>query len=927
MKIFYTLLLVFTIHLANAQKLTISGAVVDAKNNEPLIGATVSLLQATDSLLLFGEVTDIDGKFRFNNVRKRDFLLKVSYLGYEPLFKSINSEIDIDLGILNLSQTSSYLDEVLVEAEAVTGEQRGDTISYNASAFTTLRDANTRDLISKMPGIIIQNGQVQAEGEAVQKILLDGREFFGGDISTALESLPAEVIKKIEIYDRKSEKSMLTGFDDGNEVKTINIVTKANKKVGQFGKMTGGYGTDDRYQAAASVNFFNGEQRWTVTGLMNNINLTNFTADPNSQGEERSQDGEITTNSIGLQYSNTFFKKLNISGNYGFSSSQNQAEGEIFRDYILPASEDQIYEELNSTNRTNVDHRLDMRLEYRINKRNTLIFLPRISIKNDINDGKFFGATSTEGLSINQTYNASQSDNMDNDYSANLLYSHKFVKPGRTFTINANTEFHNNSDLTSRQAELSYFTDGSQSTEVLDQSITLERGGLDLEAGLSFVEPVGKNGKIEFEYEFKNRQNDSERLNFDLLSEPVEMTQIRALDTSLSNVFQNDYITNEAEIGYQFQNKKLKSQAQLQYQRADLVNNQEFPVISDLNRTFFSVLPSFRLDYKISKNSNFEFNYYTWTREPRISQLQEVIDNTNPLQLSTGNANLDQEYNNRWRIRYKLRNPSKERTFYAGMRASLINNKITNTTTIAEESFQVNDNIVLEQGGQLIKPQNVDGNWDIGTYISYGQPIKKLKSNFNVWTGIRYSQLPGIINEAKTFTNSTGLRMGLSLSSNISDRVDFNISTRSSYNLVENSIRPELNNNYFSHSTRLNFKAIAWKGLVIRSDLNHQYFGGLADDIDNSFILLNGSIGKKILKDDRGELSLRVYDLLKQNNNIERNITEIYIEDTERTVLQRYFMLSFTYNLRHFNSGLSIDDFEMGPSGERQRRGRNGRRG
>ncbi|MBK8390827.1 MAG: TonB-dependent receptor [Saprospiraceae bacterium] len=906
MKVLHVFLLLLFTQVLFSQKISISGKVLDAKNGEPIIGAAIALLQATDSAVVTGEITDVDGNFIIRDVKRRDFILQISYLGYGRLFKNVNSESDIDLKVLNLYESSQVLDEVVVQAEAVTGRQKGDTISYNASAFTTLGDATSRDLITKMPGIVIQNGQVQAEGEAVQKILVDGKEFFGGDINTALQSLPAEIIKSIEIYDRKSEKAQLSGFDDGNEVKTINIVTKPSRKIGQFGKMDGGYGTDGRYQLAASVNFFNDNKRWTVTGLSNNVNITNYSADPNSQGEARTQDGVINTNNIGLQYSNIFFDRLEVSGNYGYSNRKNQASADIFRDYILPSQADQVYEEMNANERNDKDHRFNARLEYRIDKRNRLIFLPRADIKSDINTNSFLGKTSVLENPLNQTTNFVKSNNEDNDFGANLLFNHQFLKTGRTFTLSSNVESHNNIDDANRQAENIFYSDSSTLIENLDQHITRNRGGVDVEFGGSYTEPVGANGTIELEYEFRNRKNDSDKLNFDLGTNREEV-----LDTSLSNVFDSEYRTHEAELGYQYKVENLSLQVELEYQRADLINNQTFPQVSKLNRNFNSLLPTLRMNYQINESSNLEFNYFTWTREPGIGQLQEVVDNTNPIQLRVGNPNLNQEYNNRMRVRFRNRNAEKESSFFVGMDASIVSNSITNTTFIADETFMVNDQIVLEKGGQLIKPQNVDGNWNARTFINFGLPIKKLKSNFNAWTGVGYRQLPGIINDQETFTRSNDFSLGLNLSSNISDKIDFNISTRSNYSLVKNSLRPELNNNFFRHTSQINFKGILWKGITLRTDVSHQYFGGLADGIDPSYMLINGSIGKKVLKDDRGEISVRVYDLLKQNNNVNRDITEIYIQDSERMVLQRYFMVTFTYNLRHFSTGTSAEDYKI----------------
>ncbi|GLR19466.1 TonB-dependent receptor [Portibacter lacus] len=907
------LLLLFLILISSnlfAQKIDIQGIVLSDKDKSPIIGGTVELLNPSDSVLIKGQVTDIDGSFSIKGIQKGDYLLQVSYLGFTDLQQNIKAENNIDLGNLLIQESSQVLDEVVVSAEAVTGTQRGDTVSYNASAFTTLDDANTKDLISKMPGIIIQGNDVQAEGESIQKILVDGKEFFGGDINTALQSLPAEIVKNIEIYDKKSDKAELSGFDDGNEVKTINIITKPARKIGQFGKMTAGIGNNGKYQVGTSMNLFSDQQRATITGISNNINATGYSADPNSQGEERTQDGLIKTNSIGVQYSNSWNSGLEISGNYNYGNSRSEAEGILRRDYILPSQSDQYYNEENITTRINRDHRFNMRLEYQVTPQDKFIFVPRVKINNDVSDSYFFGRTEELDNPINQTKNNSKSDNIDNDYSATLLYNHRFLKEGRTITLNGSTSNHENRDLGLRNAENIFYTDQVAEIENLDQNIIRVRNGIDFEGGGSYTEPVGEHGLIELEYNIKNRDNDSEKLNYDISDEMSQGEFIQRLDTALSNVFTNNYLTNEVELGYQFKNETVKVQAELEYQHANLMNNQVFPNSSETTRSFQSLLPSLRMSYKISKHSNVEFNYYSWTREPSIGNLQEVIDNSNPLRLIVGNPDLRQEYNQRIRARFKARNPGKERTFYLGFAASLVNNSITNTTFIADEAVALNSDITLQKGAQLIKPANVDGNWNIGSFINYGLPITTIKSNFNAWTGVGYRQRPGIINDIISNTNSTDFRLGLHLSSNISDHIDFNLSTRSSYSLVANSNKPQLDNNYLSNRTSAKFNAIFWKGLIYRTDINHQYFSGLADDVDNSFLLVNMSIGKKLFPNERGELSVRVYDLFGQNNNIDRNVTELYIEDVQRTVLQRYFMLSFTYNLRHFSIGTTMEDFE-----------------
>ena len=262
------------------------------------------------------------------------------------------------------------------------------------------------------------------------------------------------------------------------------------------------------------------------------------------------------------------------------------------------------------------------------------------------------------------------------------------------------------------------------------------------------------------------------------------------------------------------------------------------------------------------------------------------------------------------RFRYRARNPETEQTFFVYIGSLFSNDYVANSTFIAERPTALNDGIVLEEGSQLIRPVNLNGYFNIGSYVSYGRPVDFIKSNISFNGGIGHTKSPGMINEEINFSNTSNFRLGLSLSSNISEQVDFNISTRARYNIVENSLRPALNNNYYNQRTSLRSGIIFWKDFIYRIDLNHEFNTGLAAGYDNSFLLLNMSLGKKFLKNDLAEISLNVYDLLEQNNNINRNISELYIEDTQSTVLQRYFMLTFSYNFRNFSKGASKDDFK-----------------
>ncbi|MCB0632017.1 MAG: TonB-dependent receptor [Saprospiraceae bacterium] len=895
--------------IAYNQSYAISGTVQSAADESTFPGATVILLHPEDSSTVKGTITDFDGTFLLGEINKGKYLLRVQYLGYEPLNREITLDQNLNLGTLAMVEASTWLGEVTITESVAVSVQKGDTTQYNAAAFKTLKDASAQGLVEKMPGISMVDGNLQAQGENVVQILVDGKRFFGNDVKAALQNLPAEVIESIQIYDKASDKAEFSGFDDGEREKTINIITKPNRRSGQFGRTTLGYGSRGRYMAGTSVNAFNEDRRLTITALSNNINAQDYSADPNSQGESRTQNGIINTNSIGLNFSDDWGEKIEISGSYLFRQSNNDGETSLVRDYLLDSDDEQIYNEFRQDTRNHKEHRFDMRFDYDINDRNRIRMRPNVSFQYDRDNTFFDGRTRLNGDPLNQTANTYSANNSDYDFNNWLFYSHRFLKKGRSFTLSTHAGYHLNEDRADRDAENYYFGEEDRQ-ELLNQYTERDRTGYHWNTNFSFTEPVGKKGQIELEYQVSNRLDDSDKITYDVLEE-IDSPDVTFLpDTSLSNTFNSKYLSQEVELGYQLRGEKLRLQVEAQYQHSNLKNDQEFPLPFDLERDFRVISPTVRLDYIFSKSKKLEIDYDTRTNAPSIGQLQNVIDVSNPLQLRTGNPDLDQAFSHRIRTRYRSNNPETDQSFFLFMQTSVNNNYITNNTIIAEEPILLEEGIILEKGSQLTAPVNLDGYWDFRSYISYGKPVDFIKSNVNVNGGINFSHRPGMINNEISFVDNSNFRVGFRVSSNISEKIDFNFSTRSSFNMVENSLRPSLSNNYFSQSTSFSYDWIIGDGIVTRVDLNHRLNNGLAEEFDNSYLFVNMSIGTKFLKNDLGELSLNVYDLFKQNNNIQRNVSEFYIEDRQSNVLQRYFMLSFSYNLRHFSRGTSMDDYK-----------------
>ncbi|MEQ8474441.1 MAG: TonB-dependent receptor [Marinoscillum sp.] len=902
------ILLIFTLLFTQfifAQTFTLSGSVKSAEDQSTFPGATVLLTNPADTSTLKGNVTDFNGEFRIGGIETGKYLIRVNFVGFETLYQPIEITESIKIEPLLIQENTQELDAVIIEGKAMATMMKGDTSEFSAKAYKTAPDASSQDLIEKLPGISNVDGKLQANGEDVQLILVDGKPFFGGDVNAALQNLPAEVVASIQIFDKKSDKAALSGFDDGNQQKTINIITKPSRRIGQFGKSTAGVGTNSTYQAGASVNFFNNDRRITVTGLSNNINTINYSADPNSLGDSRTQNGLIRTNNIGINFSDDIGEHFEVHGSYDFSNQQKEENRNKLRDYALASDSGQVYKEDSYTNNLNNEHKFRFKLEYKPDENNTFLMRPNFSFRHEDDIREFEGSTSSGKSPINNTLNNSTAFNSDYDYNNDMFYSRKFDKKGRSLTTRLHTGYHTNRDESNRMATNIFYNE-EDSLSTIDQQTTRDRTGVSWEWQASYTEPLGERSLIELEYEIGDRLNDSDKLTYST----SESDNYTTLDTALSNTFENSYLRQQMEIGYQYSFEKLKVQLETEYQLAHMQNDQVFPQPYDQNRWFTSILPSARVDYRFDESRRLEVNYRTWTQEPSIGDLQDVIDNSNPLQLQAGNPNLNQTYNHWTRARMWSNNMESGKSLYASMETAFASDLITKSTIIADKPMEVSEGVTLENGSQLTRPVNVDGYYHFRTYLSYGEPVDIIKSNVRLSGGMSFTKRPGQINDLINFSNSSNYHVGLSLSSNISEYLDFNISTRSNYNVVENTLRPNLNNNFFNQTTRVKYRWVFLDGIVYRMDLRHRMNSGLSAGYDNNFLLMNMSAGKKFLKDNLAEISINVYDLFEQNNNVQRNITELYVEDNQSTVLQRYFMLTFTYNIRHFNAGTTIEDFD-----------------
>lgn len=939
MKKLYFLILGIVMLAAGANAQSIKGKLLDITDNTPLAGATIQLSKIKDSTDKINTVSDSKGLFAFSNIARDSFLLKISFVDYAEyrlVIAVTDSVPDVDLGSLFIPKKTTELQVVTVTAKTPPAQQKGDTTQYNASQFKVNPDATTEDLIKKMPGITVdKDGTVTAQGEQVKKVTIDGREFFGDDATAALRNLPSEIVDKIQVFDRLSDQAQFTGFDDGNTQKAINIVTKSGLKNGQFGRVYAGYGTEDRYAAGGNVSFFNGDRRISIVGLFNNINQQNFGSQDllgltssggggnrgggqggrggGSRGGGQGgfgggntnnflvgqQSGISKTNAAGINFSDKWGKKVDVQASYFFNNGNNLNDQSLKSQTLLTDGRKQFLDQASVSESKNFNHRLNLRLEYKIDSSNSIIINPSLNFQknNSVSNSAaqtYYGINDTANTSLNDATSYRDGYNLRN----NILYRHSFAKRGRSLSVNLNTTLNRNNSRSFVYSRYRFFEGASFEDSLQNQYADNQTDGYTLSSNIAYTEPVGKKGQLQFSYSPSYSKNNADQQTYLFDNVAGKYTDF---DTTLSNLFENTVISHNAGLSYRLgASRDNQFSVGVNFQNSKLESDRTFPTITTVDQTFTNILPNLRWSRKVSPRSSFNIFYRASTNFPGVSQLQDVVNLSNPLRVSSGNPDLKQSYSHFVSGRYTFINTQKGKSLFANIFLQGTQDYISNATYIASADSVIQQGIVLKAGSQFTKPVNLDGYKSIRSFLTYSLPVKFIKSNINLNAGFTYSKLPGLINNVKTNTDNFIYNAGIVVASNISEYVDFNVSYSANFNNARSSASQQQNNQYVNQAAGIQLNLLSKNGWFVQNDVSNQMYSGLSDGFNQNFLLWNAAIGKKFLKNNAGELKLSVFDLLKQNQSIVRTISENYIEDVQSRVLQQYFMLTFTYNLKNF---------------------------
>lgn len=917
MKIYLSVFLFLLSVVVGHSQHTLSGKVFSDISS--LIGAEVSLYKM-NSDIVYGAVTDIEGAYSISNILSGDYRMVVNYLGFKKYRKRLTIEADITWDNIVLEDDVLEIDGIEITGTMIQAIQKGDTTVFNAEAFKTLPDADAKELIAKIPGIQIEGGTIKANGENVTKVTVDGRAFFGNDPNVALNALPAEVIAKIEIIDEQSEQSQFTGFDDGNTTKTINIVTKTDKRNGEFGKLYAGYGEDDRYQAGGNINIFNGDQRTSVIGLTNNINQQNFSTDDilgvtGSSGNNRrgrrggrsarggvnnflvgQQAGIATTNSVGLNFSDKWGEKVDFSGSYFFNKSENTLDQKIEQEYFGEDIGGDIYTESNLTESDNQNHRVQGRLNIEFDDHNTLRIQPRISwqdnMTTEISDSEFLRGGSMSDVA-NNIYDSNQSGL---NFNNSIRYRHSFEKKGRTLSLSLGNSFAPKDGNSSLETNLSL--DTTANDDIQFSTDDNRDWGIDTE--ISYTEPISDRSQLSLEYEFEkdNGRNDRNTIFGTSIETGINIP-------SLSNDLLTDQQTHTLSTGYRWRKNKTMIMARARIENTSISADQMVPSTFMSDKSYTNFLPFVMARMEFSKSQNLRVYYRPRTDNPSASQLSETIDNSNPLQLSKGNIDIEQGYQHSLFARFSSTNKEKGTVLYVFAGGDYSNNFIGQRTYLNGKDNELYENLNIDRRAQLTLPENLSGYLNLRSYVTIGVPVAAIKSKLNFNINGNFTDTPNIIDSLENDITNSSLGFGLSLTSNISNRIDFTISSNTNIGVAANTLQPDQNSNFTNQSTGLKLDVIFPWGITWRNQINHQIYRGYGDGFDDSFLLGVMSFGKKFLKNDRAEVNISVFDLFNQNQSLTRTVNSTYVESTASNVLQRYFMINIKYDLRHFGKNNS----------------------
>ncbi len=894
----------------NTHRTDIRGIVQDNDGN-PLTGATVMLLAAKDSVLTSFAATGSDGAFALKNVPPNSYLLKITFVGFAMHTQAleIGDNPQVDLGKVVLAPAAELLNEVQVTAEHIPIQMKKDTIEYNADAYQTQPNAVVEDLLKKLPGVeVAADGSIKAQGEDVQNVYVDGKEFFGTDPKVATKNLPAKAVKKVKVYDKLSDMAEFSGIDDGDRQKSINLELKDDFKTGLFGTAEAGYGSDSKYLVKTNINKFTKTSQLSVLGLLNNVNEQGFTFQEyvNFSGGMRSfmqgggggartvqiragggvpisqgvGNGLIKTLAGGANYNFEVGKKFDVRSSYFYNGVNNDLLQTTFRQGYLNGSS-YVTNEDDDQSSKNHNNRLNLRAKYSIDSTQNIELVSNATFGGG--DGRSMQNQQTldaENVLENTgiTNNGQNSDRIS--FSGDLYYRKRLAKKGRTLTGNLSLDTRNDNGDSRLMAINEYLTTGN--TDVLDQLQTSVANDMQWGGQVEYTEPIGKyqNLEVGYEYQHDNETSVRDASDIDSLGNHIP-------NPGLSTSFQRDLSIHKPGVTWRLNTEKMNLNVGVDFQETLLegfVNNGEFPVRKELQ----NLLPAVRWRYALGTARNLRLDYRTTVNVPSVSQLSPVVDNSDPLNIYVGNPDLKAEYAHRVSLHFHSFSQFSFTSIFGMITGTLTKNKIVNATSVDEQFVETTS------------PVNIDNDYQLAGFGAFGTPIKFLKTRIQINANVQYNKslipINGVDNNLHRWTRTAGLQFQ-NQNSNV---LDYTLGADWTLSTTKYSENTQQNQDFFTHHYFADLTVNFLKTWTINSSMDYSLYTGDLFDKNQALPIWKAYLSRYVMKDKRGQLKLSVFDLLNENKGLSRTSTANYIEEIRANSIGRYVMFSFLYSIKGF---------------------------
>ena len=894
--------------VSSAQDFVVKGNIKD-KSSQALSSATVFVETVKDSTLLNYTISDQSGNFQLEfKTEAKQVRLNISFTGMQPYNRVLELRGEnVDLGYIQLEELANNLDEVVVNVNRSPITIKKDTLEFNAASFKTRPNANLEETLKQLPGVEVDvQGNITVNGKPVQRILVNGKEFFGNDPKIATKNLPKEIINKIQVVDTKTESQEFTGEEGDSENKTINITIDEDKNRGYFSRATAGGGTDDRYEMSGIANYFEDELRLSVLASSNNINSSGFTFDEvfDAMGRRartitRSSGGSFGINGInfgndtgitksetaGLNFVNEWGEAYELAGDYFFGSNVTDTRTSTRRENLLPDRTFFTNSERNST-RDNNSHRGNINFTFKPDTLTRINLRPSINISNGISESSSVNESLDEdGNLINTSEIENRNDNLNLNFTNDLSITRKFGSRGAF--LNFSVENENNKSESDNFFFSSRETFGDNpTTEIQDQLISEENTSDTYEIRSRYRSVMTDDLflDIAYSYEIESSSNERNVLDFDETTDSYSN-----FNQDLSNEFEVKGETHIPNVGLRYEGDKLRTGFNVgllntTLRTENLIQNIEF------NNDFNNLFASANFRYEFERSKRISLYYRNSNNIPSIQQLQPVSIQTDPLNIIEGNPNLKPSFNQNINLSFNNFDFKSRSGYGMYMSYNYIQDQVVSVTFTDENLLRTTtyDNISGGQNAYLnfyyskqLKAENKD------TYRLRGNISGQYTKNLGFTNGIQF--------ESENYVISPGL--GLTYEKG--DIVTINPGVSIDYNLRNYNINANRNEEF----TNLNFSlqtTTYWpKNVVFGNDITYFKFGNVAADFRDTSLQWNMSLGYQFLKDN-ATLKFKVYDLLDQNIGTRRQTGEDFVQDTDQLILERYFMLSFTYKLSKF---------------------------